>query len=167
MRGSSLYIRISDVRQILTYKDGPRAQRVNNWTIMMAILTTRCRDWQVKTGSVHFVTTTEIITMDTVTTNNVYIQCTRCYCHDTGNTIKKWYFFWGCIFRSFEDGIANAISSFKWRKMFLFKKNIHLPNWIILSNEYLSQNILSILVTFYLALQLPVMIVFYQFLLAH
>ena len=28
------------------------------------------------------------------------------------------------LFHSFEAGIANAISSFKWRKIFIFKKNI-------------------------------------------
>ena len=34
-------------------------------------------------------------------------------------------------FSLFEAGIANAISSFKWRKIFLFFENIHLLNWVI------------------------------------
>ena len=33
--------------------------------------------------------------------------------------------FFQTIFHSFEAGIANAISSFKWRKIFLFMKNRH------------------------------------------
>ena len=41
------------------------------------------------------------------------------------------------IFHSFKAGIAKAISSFKWRKIFLFKKNKHLPNWNIWSAEHL------------------------------
>ena len=42
------------------------------------------------------------------------------------------------IFHSFEAGIANAISSFKWRKIFLFMKNNHLQYWIIRNNLTLS-----------------------------
>ena len=34
-------------------------------------------------------------------------------------------------FSSFETGIANAITSFKWRKILLLRKNKHLPNRII------------------------------------
>ena len=32
------------------------------------------------------------------------------------------------FFHSFEAGIANAISSFKWRKLLLFMKNIDISN---------------------------------------
>ena len=42
-----------------------------------------------------------------------------------------------CIFHSFEAGIANAISSFKWRKMIVFFENIHILNRIILLSELL------------------------------
>ena len=38
------------------------------------------------------------------------------------------------IFHSFEAGIANAISSFKWRKIYIFMKNRHVPNWNYLIN---------------------------------
>ena len=41
------------------------------------------------------------------------------------------------IFHSFEAGIANAISSFKWRKIFIFMKNSHLQYWI---NEASTKN---------------------------
>ena len=54
------------------------------------------------------------------------------------------------IFHSFKAGIANAISSFKWRKKILFMKNKHLPNWNICLAEHLPLNILSISVAFYL-----------------
>ena len=54
-------------------------------------------------------------------------------------------------FSSFEAGIANAMSSFKWRKIFLFFENIHLLNWVIRLIEHLSPTILSISVTYYLA----------------
>ena len=54
------------------------------------------------------------------------------------------------IFHSFKAGIANAISSFKWRKIFIFMKNKHFPNWNIWSAEHLPLNILSISLAFYL-----------------
>ena len=48
------------------------------------------------------------------------------------------------IFHSFKAGIANAISSFKWRKIFLFMKNKHLPNWNIWLAEHLpSENFIN------------------------
>ena len=53
-------------------------------------------------------------------------------------------------FHSFEAGIANAISSFKWWKTFPFMKNKHLPDWNIWLAEHLPLNILSISVAFYL-----------------
>ena len=54
------------------------------------------------------------------------------------------------IFHSFKAGIANAISSFKWRKTVLFMKNKHIPNWNIWLAEHLPLNILKISVVFYL-----------------
>ena len=42
------------------------------------------------------------------------------------------------IFHSFEGGIANADSNFKWRKKCLFMKNVHLQNVIIWLSEDLS-----------------------------
>ena len=54
------------------------------------------------------------------------------------------------IFHSFKAGIANAISSFKCQKIFLFKKNKHLQNWNIWSAEHTPLNILSISVASYL-----------------
>ena len=45
-------------------------------------------------------------------------------------------------FSSFKAGIANAISSFKWRKIFIFFENRHLLNWIIWLIEHLSQTII-------------------------
>ena len=50
-------------------------------------------------------------------------------------------------FHSFEAGIANAISSFKWMKNILIMKNSDLPNWL---TEHLSQDMLQISVVFYL-----------------
>ena len=52
------------------------------------------------------------------------------------------------IFLSFKAGIANAISSFKWRKIFIFMKNKHLSNWNIWLAEHLPLNILSISLAF-------------------
>ena len=52
------------------------------------------------------------------------------------------------IFHSFKAGIANAISSFKWRKIWLFMKNKHLPKWNIWLAEHLPLHILSISVAF-------------------
>ena len=51
------------------------------------------------------------------------------------------------IFHSFEAGIANAISSFKWQKNMItvFMKNSHLQNWIIWITQHLSQAALSFL----------------------
>ena len=74
------------------------------------------------------------------------------------NIIYSWYYqvnpcpaeLFQIIFRSFNAGIANAISSFKWRKILLFMKNKHLPNWNISLAEHLPLNILSISVAFYL-----------------
>ena len=56
------------------------------------------------------------------------------------------------IFHSFKAGIANAISSFKWRKIFIFVKNKPVPKWSIWVIEHLPLNILSISVAFYLGL---------------
>ena len=50
-------------------------------------------------------------------------------------------------FSSFEAGIANAISSFKWRKIVLFMKNRHRPklnDQFIWLNEYPPQSILPV-----------------------
>ena len=47
-------------------------------------------------------------------------------------------------FSSFEAGIANAISSFKWRKIFIFFENMHPLNLVIFLTERLPQTILSI-----------------------
>ena len=49
-------------------------------------------------------------------------------------------------FSSFEAGIANAISSFKWRKIFM--KNRHFQYWIIGLTEHLPKPIWSNLVIF-------------------
>ena len=46
------------------------------------------------------------------------------------------------IFHSFEAGIANANSSFKWRKKCPFMKNSHLQNLIIWLTEHQSQTFL-------------------------
>ena len=54
------------------------------------------------------------------------------------------------IFHSFEAGIANAISSFNWRKIVLFMKNKHFPIWNICLAEHLLLNIWSISVALYL-----------------
>ena len=54
------------------------------------------------------------------------------------------------ISHSFEAGIANAISSFKWRKIFLFMKNRRHPRWIIWLTEHPFRTILSISVAFIL-----------------
>ena len=48
-----------------------------------------------------------------------------------------------CIFRSFEVGIANAISSFKWRKnVFIYEQLIcgklnYFMNWAFIANNYI------------------------------
>ena len=48
-------------------------------------------------------------------------------------------------FLSFEAGIAKAISSCKWRKIFLYNymRYMHFSKWIISSPEHAKQNILS------------------------
>ena len=43
------------------------------------------------------------------------------------------------LFSSFEAGIANAISSFKCRKIFLFMKSIYLQYCILESTKYLAK----------------------------
>ena len=53
-----------------------------------------------------------------------------------------------CIFPSFEAGIANAISSFEWRKKFIFMKKRHLQYWSIGSTKHLLKIIFSNLVIF-------------------
>ena len=53
---------------------------------------------------------------------------------------------------SFRAGIANAISSSKWQKLFF--ENIHLINWVIWLAGHLPQTILSISVTCYMVWKL-------------
>ena len=50
------------------------------------------------------------------------------------------------IFLSFEAGIADAISSFKWMKNNIIYEKSHLPNRIIWLTEHLPQDMLQILV---------------------
>ena len=52
-------------------------------------------------------------------------------------------------FSIFEAGIANAISSFKWQKIWLFMKNKHVWKVTFWLTEHLSQTILWISVSFY------------------
>ena len=44
-------------------------------------------------------------------------------------------------FSSFEAGIANAICSSKWRKIFIFSENVHLPNWLTTSSIWLTEHL--------------------------
>ena len=52
-------------------------------------------------------------------------------------------------FSSFKAGIANAIPSFKWRKIWLFMRNKHVGKLTFWLTEHLSQTILRISVAFY------------------
>ena len=58
-------------------------------------------------------------------------------------------------FSSFEAGIANAISSFKWQKIYLFMKNKHVWKLTFCLTEHLSQTILWISASFYFLWNLP------------
>ena len=54
------------------------------------------------------------------------------------------------LFLLYYAGIADAIASFKWRKIFLFFENIYLPNIIIWLTKCLPQTTLSFSGTYYL-----------------
>ena len=56
------------------------------------------------------------------------------------------------IFHSFEARIANAISSFKRRKIYLFMKNKHLRCWIICSTGIYHNTLYLLGIFFYLVL---------------
>ena len=58
------------------------------------------------------------------------------------------YFLW------FEAGIANAIYSFKWRKIIILMKKRHLLNWLIRLSDHPPLTIFSISVTFYALLKM-------------
>ena len=53
------------------------------------------------------------------------------------------------IFHSFEAEIVNEMSSFNWRNICLFMKNVHLQNRILWLTEHLSQTFLWISVAFH------------------
>ena len=70
-------------------------------------------------------------------------SCVHTWCGPYTSTLNLGAALSASIFHSFEAGIANAISSFKWRKRVIFinKKNRHLQHWIIGLTEHLPKTI--------------------------